>query len=647
MWAWFRQGANTIFTGPRGALPSPQPLSLRGRGALKTSRCPLGRLALVRRVAQAQGLHQIDNWWCMMAPLGLCHPPGGGLADVGRLGRWLLLIAMMVGPFGSCLAQEASLEGHNGTGAPRLALVIGNADYESLRPLANPRNDAAAMAARLSRLGFQLIGPDGKPAEGAVRDLDEDRFHLAIKRFAATAKRVRAEIALFYYAGHGMQFGRHAYLLPVDVPSEDIELVQRHALALEGVLKRLDGRAALTVAIFDACREIPELENAIATATRDAGFRAADFRGLARVQGQGRSRIVAYSAAAGELAADGDGRHSPYTELLLDALDAPEQEIGDLFRAVAWRFGQVHDSQQPELLIQGVPPDRFYFALVPKPSPDLPEMVEIPAGCFQMGSPGGEAGHDMDERQHQVCLEGFRLAKYEVTVGDFQRFVAATQYQTDAERDAGGEPGCWAYEQDSESGSWAYRAGSSWRRPSRHQEKRADHPVACLSWHDVQVYLAWLNHETGEDYRLPTEAEWEYAARAGTRAARYWGDAPDVACRYANVADLTRLPADGNWTHRHACTDGHAFASPVGRFEPNPWGLHDMLGNVWEWTCSLYDQDYLGEERLCASADRDGARVMRGGSWGNDARWVRSAARFWDSPKSRGSYLGLRLALDK
>lgn len=183
----------------------------------------------------------------------------------------------------------------------RVALVIGNSQYESLRPLTNPANDARVVADKLAELGFELIGKDGKPTDAPAFDLDEDGFHLAVKRFAAASKREQAQIALVYYAGHGMQFGNSSYLLPVDVPNDDAELVQRNSISLESVLKRLDGKAKLTVAVFDACREIPELEEAIETATRDAGFRAADFRGLARVQSEGRSRIVAYSAASGQL----------------------------------------------------------------------------------------------------------------------------------------------------------------------------------------------------------------------------------------------------------------------------------------------------------------------------------------------------------
>ncbi len=157
-------------------------------------------------------------------------------------------------------------------------------------------------------------------------------------------------------------------------------------------------------------------------------------------------------------------------------------------------------------------------------------------------------------------------------------------------------------------------------------------------------YAKWLGGQTGKRYRLPTEAEWEYAARAGTQTRRYWGDDPDEACKYANVADQTAKEQFA-WSGVHNCSDGYAVTSPVGRFKPNDFKLYDMLGNVWEWTCSAYDENYGGAEQRCLDAG-DSSRSLRGGSWNNVPRGVRSAWRDRDTPSIRGYYLGFRVAQD-
>ena len=269
-----------------------------------------------------------------------------------------------------------------------------------------------------------------------------------------------------------------------------------------------------------------------------------------------------------------------------------------------------------------------------------PDLVRIPAGCFQMGSPGSETGREEDERQHRVCVEGFEIGQDEVTVSEFKRFVNATGHRTDAERNAGGSEGCVAW--SAATGKWDWRAGLSWRNPGFPQ--RDNYPVACVSWNDAVAYTAWLSRETGQRYRLPTEAEWEYAARAGTTTARYWGENPDQACSYANVADQTQGPEGNSWTQKHECNDGYWYPAPVGRFQANDWRLNDMLGNVWEWTCSAYDKDYGGAEKECTNKNTTGPLAVRGGSWYNGPDWVRSALRFGDSPTYRNGLVGFRLA---
>jgi uncharacterized caspase-like protein len=269
-----------------------------------------------------------------------------GLATL-RLGAMLALALL-----GSvCLPATSADE--------RVALVVGNSNYRHLKALDNPANDAEAVARRLQQLGFTLIGEDGRPTRRPLLDLEEDALVLAATRFAEVASGSR--IAFVYYAGHGMQLHGRSYLLPVDLSLRSPELLRRNSLSLDDLLNWVDGQAELTLAVFDACREIPEL----ASLARHRSLGGSAMRGLARIDDRarpGRHRIVAFSAAAGELAPDGEpGGNSPYTQALLQELGRPGQEVGDLFRRVAAHVAD-QGRLEPEVLIQGVRPDQWYLA---------------------------------------------------------------------------------------------------------------------------------------------------------------------------------------------------------------------------------------------------------------------------------------------
>lgn len=272
-----------------------------------------------------------------------------------------------------------------------------------------------------------------------------------------------------------------------------------------------------------------------------------------------------------------------------------------------------------------------------------PQLVNVPAGCFQMGSPETEAGHNPDEVLHRVCVKSFQMTSQETALAEFKRFVAATSYLTDAEKNVV-EPGCWSYEKDPQK-PWDWRMWASWKQPIQGAFVMKDHPVTCVSFNDVSAYIAWLNQETGQHYRLPTEAEWEYAARAGTATARYWGNNPDISCGYANVADVTQS-GPVQWPNMHNCQDGHFFATKVGSLRANNFGLHDMLGNVWEWTCSRYEEKYSGGEALCIPQNAIGDEVfiaIRGGAWNADPSRLRAAYRTSVTVWTRQANLGFRL----
>lgn len=277
--------------------------------------------------------------------------------------------------------------------------------------------------------------------------------------------------------------------------------------------------------------------------------------------------------------------------------------------------------------------------------PDCPRMVVIPAGQFTMGSPASEAERGVDEGpQRQVSIaRPFALGRNEVTIAEFRRFADESGYRTEAERDARAQ-GCSGFiYADPLAAGLPAQPVTSWRSPGLTQAD--SHPVLCVSWNDAQAYAQWLSKKTGKRYRLPTEAEWEYAARAGSVASRHWGDDPTQACRFANVADQSRFQTWG-FGQKHECTDGHYYSSPAGGYAPNRFGLYDMIGNAWEWTEDCWNASYAGAPAEGAAwlAGDCAQRVSRGGSWSTVPRFARSATRHKNAANHRDNLTGFRLA---
>ena len=283
-------------------------------------------------------------------------------------------------------------------------------------------------------------------------------------------------------------------------------------------------------------------------------------------------------------------------------------------------------------------PQGYFSGKVRQRIAGLQREVLVEGGYYQMGSPAGEKNRDSDERQHRVRVADFYLGKHEVTKGEFAAFARATGHRTTAEKN----DGCFGYK----GGEWVKDADKDWRSPGFSQSDR--HPVVCVSWHDAVAYAKWLSGETGLSYRLPTEAEWEYAARGGRQTAFYWGEDSEYRqiCEYANVADreLKERYPDWKWT-KAACNDGSVHTASVGSFKANGLRLYDMSGNVWEWTCSVYESEYDGSESRCVKSP-GGSVVLRGGSWSSIPGRARSADRYWNvaSAAIYGS-LGFRLAM--
>ena len=272
------------------------------------------------------------------------------------------------------------------------------------------------------------------------------------------------------------------------------------------------------------------------------------------------------------------------------------------------------------------------------------DFVDIPGGTFIMGCSAGDPECLPEEHPaHKVTVKGFRLGKYEVTVAQFRRFVEATGYITDAEKNAGGQSGCLVWVRGAAESTTIWDAATSWRAPGFAQDENG--PVVCVSWNDASAYTEWLSRETGGNYRLPGEAQWEYAARGQTATSRFWGDSPDAACEFANVHDRTSQNVNGYGWKVHNCDDGIAATAPVGGLKPNSFGLHSMLGNVWEWSGDCWNATYAGAP-VDGSVWQSGecsARIARGGAWGNPPQATRVSARIGVPISIRGIGLGIRL----
>lgn len=280
------------------------------------------------------------------------------------------------------------------------------------------------------------------------------------------------------------------------------------------------------------------------------------------------------------------------------------------------------------------------------------ETVRVQPGCFYMGSELREEGRGTNERLHEACIEApYELAAREVTVAQFKAFVKETDYKTDAERNVN-DTGCWALDPDLSEEPWAYHAWASWQSPFKNFAIDDSHPVVCLSPNDVQQYLNWLNQIADTKFRLPTEAEWEYAARGrGQPRSRPWGNNPSDACRYGNIADQTNIPEltkklddSSPWPFSHNCRDEYLYTAPVATYSPDFHGFYDMIGNAWEMTCSMYSGSYAGMELECADVEEEPTLTDKGGSWESDPNNARSATRGQIPYYARGSNIGFRLA---
>jgi formylglycine-generating enzyme required for sulfatase activity len=644
------------------------------------------------------------------------------ICSIVSLARFILAVLVAV----AWLASPAFAE-------RRVALVIGNSAYQNVLLLDNPRNDAGLMADTLRGLGFTLVG------DGAQVDLDKAAFDDVLQKFGNQL--VGADVALFYYAGHGVQVHGSNYLVPVNAnPAREADVLLQ-AVDTSLILAAMEGSGTkLNMALLDACRNNP---------FGGRGLRGTEG-GLAQMRAP-EGTLISYATQPGNVALDGDEGHSPYTKALAQTIRKPGLDIFQTFNQIGLAVMQVTgNSQQPwvsaspikgtfhfvasgevtitppttgrtseaaeawaatqnstsiavlqtfadlysdtiygrmararieelkrSAAVQAAPPPappRVQTAQVAPPvRPNLPcvahaasgvslssrapkplsmaeecalrpkdvfrecdrcpDMVVVAAGMFTMGSPVNELDRsDREGPQHAVTItQPFAAGKFAVTVEQFAAFVA------DTHRNAGST--CRTLE----GGKTEERQGRSWRDPGFPQT--GAQPVVCINFADAEAYVDWLSAKTRKSYRLLTEAEWEYAARAGTTTRFFYGNDEKDLCRHGNGADLVakRVVGIGQTA---ACSDGYAYTAPVGSFLPNPFGLYDMHGNVRQWVEDCFHGSYAG-------APTDGsawgntdctARVQRGGAWGYRPANLRSAYRDGIEPLLRRSFTGFRVA---
>ncbi len=571
-----------------------------------------------------------------------------------------LFALLLSGCFALCVVTPASAE--------RRALVIGNDTYAHVDPLKNAVADARAMAKALEKVGFTVAPP--------VLNADRERMLDAISRFTETLG--GSDEAVVFYGGHAVEIKGVNYLLPVDIRSDNERSVIFNAVPLNYLLSSVgDQRPKFSLMVIDACRDNPfkgsgrnvnsrglvpagaaaagqmviysasegqkaldrlgpndKSPNGVFTrvfvkAIETDGVHVAELMERVKEEVHRLARTIDhqqlpafYNAAVGRYYFKGDGNSGRKPD------DTGSRNDED---SAAFDAAKVADSVEAyEAYLEALPNGRYVAAAririaalrkataPPPPTPvadpyppgkefddcsGCPRMVVIPGGSFVMGSPSDEPNRrDVEGPQRTVQVGKFALGKTEVTRGEFRRFV----------RDTGRSvSGCYEYDGK----EWKLDSGKSWESPGYDQTD--DHPVVCVDWNDAQAYAQWISRKSGQTYRLASEAEWEYAARAGGRGVRHWGNGESEACRYANVADQAGK-RKFNWgPPLFECDDGYPATAPVGSYRPNDFGLYDMMGNVWEWTDDCWNESYRGAPSggSAWTSGNCSRRVVRGGAW--------------------------------
>jgi formylglycine-generating enzyme required for sulfatase activity len=328
-----------------------------------------------------------------------------------------------------------------------------------------------------------------------------------------------------------------------------------------------------------------------------------------------------------ELYCSTDGGRTYGNALKAVSGDVGEKIIGGYSKTIIWKPMQEN--------ITTLESDKVKFKITATIKSTMPNnMVFVKGGTFQMGSNESD-----DEKPiHSVTVSDFYIGKYEVTVAEFEKFITATRYKTDAEK----EGNSIIY-----TTKWEVMKGVYWKHDTKGDLRlRSDynHPVIHVSWNDATAYCKWLKETTGKGFRLPTEAEWEYAAGGGNVGQRHafaGTNTESSLYRYANFADKN---TDYSWSTKSQ-NDNYAYTAPIGKYLPNELGIYDMSGNVYEWCEDTWHSNYQNAPTNGSAwvEEKSSHRLVRGGSWFNDPDNCRVAVRYYYNPSYRNFSLGFRV----
>ncbi|WP_417385389.1 SUMF1/EgtB/PvdO family nonheme iron enzyme [Gimesia sp.] len=559
--------------------------------------------------------------------------------------------------------------------AANYAFLVGVKNYgqrSGLNALQYTENDVEELASLLHAKGYHqknitvltqtrsLKEPGLSPTrENILRELD-----LILKGLNPD------DSVLLAFAGHGVKFktGKDSYFCPIDTEIKE----RKHLISYATIYDKLKAcPASHKLLLSDACRNDP-LSNtgrSIPSVTRPEPNIPPG------------STVALFACQAGQEAQeDQDLKHGVFFHYVLDGLRGAADRRGndstgnsngtvELTELVAYTQQHVKDHVRGKFRTSQIPELQTHVTniqqLIRYPVLSLRksitnsigmQLAEIPAGEFLMGSGKSaaeiarlfesKAENFADEHpQHRVKItKSFQMGVFEVTVGQFRQFVEATGYQTEAEKDGEGGYGWNETTEKFEGRDPKY----NWKNTGFKQTD--EHPVVNVTWNDAVAFCKWLSRQEGKSYRLPTEAEWEYACRGGTTSLYQTGDDPNGLAVIGNTADQT---AKDRWTNYQtfdylSVRDNYVFSSPVGSFRSNAFGLYDMHGNVWEWCQDWYGEDYYGKSPITdpSGPSSGSSRVLRGGSWSFNPQYDRSANRYRCSPDYCHNNFGFRVVCE-